>query len=79
MAKEKIKITAPTFLELCKDGAQWLEAEKRFNAYLKRAGWNIGDYVNKYAGEPHQRGYDLMMRRTDGEFSAKEWLLCVIS
>jgi len=81
MAKNtnKIAVTAMTYAELERDGAQWLEANKRFNAYLRRTGWNVDDYADRFAGEPHKRGYDLMMRRTGGEFSAKEWFNIVVS
>ena len=78
MAKQKITITAFTYAELQQDGAQWLEANRRFNAYLRRAGWNVDDYARRFGGEAHARGYDMMMRRTAGEFSPREWLNCVV-
>lgn len=79
MAKQKITITAFTYAELQQDGAQWIEANRRFDAYLRRSGWNVEDYAARFAGEAHERGYDLMMRRTAGEFSAREWFNLVVS
>lgn len=78
MKNTKITITAFTYAELKQNGAQWLAANTRFNAYLRRTGWNVDDFTAKFAGKAHERGYDMMMRRTAGEFSPREWLNCII-
>jgi hypothetical protein len=72
------EITATTFGELKQNWNMYKAAIDKLFAYVRRSGQNLDYFVKLKSGQPTIKGYDMMMRRTAGKFSPKEWYNCII-
>ena len=75
----RIRVTAMTWNELKLNSPMWYEAATMFNKWLRRHGVNIDDFSRKFNGQPYMKGYDMMMRRTGGVFSCREWYNMIVA